>query len=684
MDSCPIGNSVCWFANEIGYSTTMASFDLHTEYQPAGDQPRAIQELVQGITAGVKHQVLLGATGTGKTFTIANVVEKIGKPTLVLCHNKTLAAQLFGEFKRLFPNNAVEYFVSYYDYYQPEAYVASSDTYIQKDSQINEVIDKLRHSATRSLLERNDVVIVSSVSCIYGLGSKEAYDDMLVHLALGAEVPREEIIAKLISIQYERNDHDFHRGAFRVRGDVIEVFPAHEESAAVRIEQFGDEVERLSVIAPLTGNVIQRLEKVAIYPASHYVVSQEQMNDAMVRIRDELRLSIAEFKSTGLLLEAQRIEDRTMLDLELIEETGRCAGIENYSRHLAGRDEGDPAPTLLDFFPDDWLLVIDESHVTVPQVRGMYKGDRSRKQNLVKFGFRLKSALDNRPLQFEEFQDLINQVIHVSATPAEYELSAAEGVVVEQIIRPTGLLDPQISVRPVAGQVDDLLEEIRCATELEQRVLVTVLTKRMAQELTSYYDDLGVKVRYLHSDIDTLERVEILRDLRFGEFDVLVGINLLREGLDIPEVALVAVLDADKEGFLRNRTSLLQTIGRAARNVDGRVILYGDRVTKSMKAAIDETDRRRGKQHSYNEANGITPVSIRRSVENPLGALLDGERVLAHIGSDLKETVKVEAIPETVAKLRLEMKAAAASLKFEDAAKLRDQIKQLERLFLAH
>jgi len=662
----------------------VAEFKLHTPYQPGGDQPDAIAALTAGVNDGVAHQVLLGATGTGKTFTIANVIANTGRPTLVLSHNKTLAAQLFGELKRFFPENSVQYFVSYYDYYQPEAYVASSDTYIQKDSLINERIDKLRHAATRALLERNDVIIVSSVSCIYGLGSREAYDGMLVQLEVGDEIPRRQLLRRLVDILYERNEADFHRGTFRARGDVIEVFPAHEDSVAVRIEMFGDEVERISTFDALRGTRIDDLEKVAIYPASHYVTPQEQLQRAVDSIRTELGGRLEDLRERGWLLEAQRLEERTMFDLEMIEETGRCSGIENYSRHLSGRTQGDAPPTLIEYFPEDWLLVVDESHVTIPQVGGMFRGDRARKEVLVRHGFRLPSALDNRPLQFGEFLEHVGQGIYVSATPGKWELGQTEGEVVEQIIRPTGLLDPEIEVRPATDQVDDLLGEIRKTAERNQRVLVTVLTKRMAQELTDYYRELGVRVRYLHSDIDTLERIEIVRDLRKGEFDVLVGINLLREGLDIPEVSLVAVLDADREGFLRNPTSLVQTIGRAARNVDGHVILYADKITVSMASAMDETARRREKQMAYNQEHGITPETIRKAIESPLAELLDGERVLAKTDAPPvpmmpgEDKVDPKTVGNTLRKLKRQMKEHAKRLEFERAAETRDRIKALE------
>lgn len=659
-------------------------FKLVSRFEPAGDQPQAIAELTQGVLSGEKHQVLLGATGTGKTYSIAQVIQNVGKPTLVLSHNKTLAAQLYGEFKRLFPDAAVEYFVSFYDYYQPEAYVPSSDVFIQKDSLINEQIDKLRHAATRSLLERKDVIIIASVSCIYGLGSREAYDNMLLRLEVGQEISREKILTKLVDILYDRNDADFHRGTFRVRGDVVEVFPAHEDSRAIRIELFGDEVERISIIDPLRGKRLETMEMTAIYPASHYVTPQDRMDKAMVAIEAELVVRLAELREKNQLLEAQRLEERTRFDLEMISETGRCSGIENYSRHLSGRPPGEPPPTLLEYFPPDWLLVIDESHVSVPQVGGMFKGDRSRKETLVRYGFRLPSAMDNRPLKFGEFEELMNQVIYVSATPSRYELEQTEGVIVEQIIRPTGLLDPTVEVRPVSQQVDDLFGELNSTIKNGNRALVTVLTKRMAQELTDYYQELGIKCRYLHSDIDTLERMEILRDLRLGEFDVLIGINLLREGLDLPEVALVAVLDADKEGFLRNRTSLVQTIGRAARNVDGHVILYGDKETRSMKAALDETNRRRVKQQAYNKEHGITPETIRKAIESPLAALLDEDRITVKTEKKAApiEGLSPDEVPATLKRLRTQMKKAARELEFEHAAELRDQIKSLEAWLL--
>jgi excinuclease ABC subunit B len=663
----------------------MPPFRLATDMKPAGDQPTAIAQLTEGLRDGLPHQVLLGATGTGKTFTIANVIQAYNRPTLVMAHNKTLAAQLFGELKSLFPDNAVEYFVSYFDYYQPEAYVPSSDTYIEKDSLINEHIDKLRHSATRSLLERTDVVIVASVSCIYGLGSPEAYDDMVLPIEVGDTIPRRKLLAKLVELQYTRNEQDLHRGTFRARGDVIEIVLAHESEKAVRIELFGDEVEAISEFDPLRNHKLGKLDKICVYPASHYVTPKEKIQRALDSIRSELQERLEDLRGKGLLLEAQRLEQRTMFDLEMIEQLGFCNGIENYSRHLTQRDAGVPPPTLLEYFRGDWLLVIDESHVTVPQIGGMYRGDRARKETLVKYGFRLPSALDNRPLTFEEFNEHVRHAIYVSATPSQWELGQAMGVVAEQVIRPTGLLDPEVEVRPASSQVDDLLGELRATIAKGHRCLVTTLTKRMAQELTDYYQELGLKVKYLHSDVDTLERMQILRELRLGEFDVLVGINLLREGLDLPEVALVAVLDADKEGFLRSDTSLIQTIGRAARNVEGHVILYADTITPSMKSAMDETTRRRAKQIAYNEANGITPRTIKKNIDSPLAAILDADYV--KVPKDAKELatlpqVTVEAIPGQIRRLRAEMKEAAAKLEFERAAELRDRVRKLEEMAL--
>ncbi len=663
----------------------MPPFRLATDMKPAGDQPTAIAQLTAGLRDGMPHQVLLGATGTGKTFTIANVIQAYNRPTLVMAHNKTLAAQLFGELKSLFPDNAVEYFVSYFDYYQPEAYVPSSDTYIEKDSLINEHIDKLRHSATRSLLERTDVIIVASVSCIYGLGSPEAYDDMVLPIEVGDTIPRRKLLSKLVELQYQRNEQDLHRGTFRARGDVIEIVLAHESEKAVRIELFGDEVEAISEFDPLRNVKLGKLDKICVYPASHYVTPKEKIQRAIDSIRTELQERLEELREKGLLLEAQRLEQRTTFDLEMIEQLGFCNGIENYSRHLTGRPPGEPPPTLLEYLRGDWLLVIDESHVTVPQIGGMFRGDRARKETLVKYGFRLPSALDNRPLTFEEFTGHVKHAIYVSATPSKWELDQAMGIVAEQVIRPTGLLDPVVEVRPAASQVDDLLGELRDTITKGHRCLVTTLTKRMAQELTDYYQELGLRVKYLHSDIDTLERMQILRELRLGEFDVLVGINLLREGLDLPEVALVGVLDADKEGFLRSDTSLIQTIGRAARNVEGRVILYADTITPSMRAAMDETTRRRAKQVAYNEAHGITPTTIKKNIESPLAALLDADYV--KVPKDAKELagmpqVTVEAIPGQIRRLRAEMKEAASKLEFERAAELRDRIRKLEEMAL--
>ena len=666
----------------------MTPFELVSEFSPQGDQPQAIEQLVEGVNMGLPRQVLLGATGTGKTFTIANVIAETQRPALVLAHNKTLAAQLYGELKALFPNNAVEYFVSYYDYYMPEAYVPVTDTFIEKTSSINEEIDRMRHAATRSLLERRDVIIVSSVSCIYGLGSAEAYYNQLVALEEGQRVDRDEVMAQLVSIQYDRNDYDFHRGTFRVRGDVIEVFPVHSEENAYRIEFFGDEVDALYEIDPLRGRKIQSLDKIAVYPGSHYVVGSRRIKESIVEIQDELRERLQQFNAEGKLLEAQRLEQRTMFDIEQLEQLGYCSGVENYSRFLTGREPGEPPPCLLDYFPKDWLLVVDESHVTIPQVSGMYRGDRSRKEVLVTHGFRLPSAMDNRPLKFEEFEGLVRQAIFVTATPGDWELEQSEGVVVEQIIRPTGLLDPVIEVRPAVDQVDDLLDEVRRTVDQGLRVLVTTLTKRMSEDLTDYLREVGVQVRYLHSDIDTIERTAILRDLRLGKFDVLVGINLLREGLDLPEVGLVTILDADKEGFLRNRTSLIQTIGRAARNSEGRVILYADRMTGSMTEAIDETDRRRAKQIAYNLEHGITPRTVTKSItdlEQVVDALIEDEKQRAEasiIAEALSQGDDRKDLERQVEKLRAEMKTHAGNLEFEKAAEVRDKMLTLEKLLL--
>ena len=661
----------------------MSRLKLVSDFEPKGDQPQAIEALSEGVLEGASHQVLLGVTGSGKTFTMANVIEKVQKPTLVISHNKTLAAQLYGEFKELFPENAVEFFVSYYDYYQPEAYIPSSDTYIEKDTLINDDIDKMRHSATRSLLERNDVIIVASVSCIYGLGSPEAYHGMLLYLEKGMAISREEILSKLVEIQYMRDDIDFHRGTFRVRGDVIEVFPAHEENKAIRIELFGDEVDALSEIDPLRGKVLQPLDKVPIYPGSHYVTFPDRMQIALQNIWQELKERVEWFRSQNKLLEAQRLEQRTNFDLEMLQELGYCQGIENYSRHLTGRKPGEPPPTLLDYYPKDYLLFIDESHVTIPQLIGMYRGDRSRKETLVEYGFRLPSALDNRPLMFEEFEKRINQVVYVSATPGNYEMKNAQGQLVEQIIRPTGLSDPALTVKPAKNQVDDLLEEIRKRVNKKERVLITTLTKRMAEDLTEYYADLGIRVKYLHSDIDTLDRVEIIRELRLGKFDVLIGINLLREGLDLPEVSLVAILDADKEGFLRSEKSLIQTFGRAARNVNGQVILYGDKMTTAMDQAILETDRRRKIQEEYNRVHGITPQTVKKSVRNILASIYEADYFTVPVVSDIKQGyVSLKEIPRMIEKLRKEMKEAASNLEFERAAELRDKIHHLEEMEL--
>ena len=659
------------------------TFKLVSEYQPQGDQPHAIRNLVQGVSKGKHHQLLLGATGTGKTFTIANVVEQVETPTLVLAHNKTLAAQLYGEFKELFPHNAIEYFVSYYDYYQPEAYVPSTDTFIEKDALINDEIDRMRHSATRSLLERDDVLVVASVSCIYGIGAAEVYKGMTLELRPGEDIERDKVLRRLVELQYERNDFDFSRGHFRVRGDVVEIFPVYEEERALRLEWFGDELEAIREIDPLRGKVVRELQKIRMFPASHYVTPPDRRAKAIASIQVELRERLAELETEGKLVERQRLEQRTMYDLEMLETVGMVKGIENYSRHLSGRKPGEPPPTLIDYFPNNFLLVVDESHQMIPQVGAMFRGDRARKSTLVDFGFRLPSAVDNRPLKFEEFEAQIATAIYVSATPANYELDKTEGEVVEQIIRPTGLVDPTIEVRPAGHQVDELLGEIRDRTDSGERVLVTTLTKRMAEDLTEYYQDLGIKIRYLHSDIDTLERADIIRDLRAGVFDVLVGINLLREGLDIPEVSLVAILDADKEGFLRAERSLIQTIGRAARNANGRVIMFADTVTASMKAAIDETDRRRERQIAYNKKHGITPKTIKKRIKDlreVAGFKLDYDESSTESASLEIEGQRVESqdFPKLREELRSQMKAAASELNFERAAELRDQIRLLE------
>jgi excinuclease ABC subunit B len=653
-------------------------FQLVSDFQPKGDQPTAVAELEAGLLRGDKHQVLLGVTGSGKTFSVASVLAKLNRPTLVLAHNKTLAAQLYQEFKAFFPRNAVEYFVSYYDYYQPEAYVPQSDTYIDKEATINDEIDRLRLSATRSLFERRDVVIVASVSCIYGLGSPEAYYGMLLFVRQGETLDRRDILAKLVEARYDRNDYELKRGTFRVRGDVIELVPAYEETG-IRIELFGDEVEGISSFDPLTGKTLGRLAQVAIYPSSHYVTPRPRLSDALKTIEAELIEHKALLEKEGKLLEAQRLYQRTMFDLEMLREVGHCHGIENYSRHLSGRRPGEPPPTLLDYMPKDALIVIDESHQSVPQVRGMYHGDRQRKQTLVEYGFRLPSALDNRPLNFEEFEQRLGQVMYVSATPGPYELQKAGGVVVEQVIRPTGLMDPKVDVRPVKGQVDDLLAEIRIRAARNERVLVTTLTKRMAEDLTEYYHDLGVRVRYLHSDIETLERVRILRDLRKGEFDVLVGINLLREGLDLPEVSLVAILDADKEGFLRSGGSLIQTIGRAARHVEGMAILYADKETDSMKSAMGETNRRRALQEQYNKEHGITPESIKKNIGELLSSVYEADYVgVPEVAESPEERFRtVEDLDKEIRALEKQMREAAKALEFEEAARLRDHIKDL-------
>ena len=657
-------------------------FDLRSEFTPQGDQPQAITQLTAGVADGQRYQTLLGVTGSGKTFTMANVIAQCQKPTLVIAPNKTLAAQLYNEFKELFPENAVRYFVSYYDYYQPEAYVPSTDTYIEKDASINDEIDKMRHSATKALLERNDVVIVASVSCIYGLGSPEAYFDMLVFLERDATADRDEILRKLVDIRYQRNDIDFHRGTFRARGDVVEIFPAYEESRAVRIEFFGDTVEAISEVDPLRGQVLRKLDKIAIYPASHYVTSSARMEQAVAAIRQELAERLGELRREDKLLEAQRLEQRTLYDLEMLKEMGFCPGIENYSRHLTGRSPGEPPPTLLNYFPPDWLLFIDESHVTVPQIGAMYRGDRSRKETLVNFGFRLPCALDNRPLNFQEFEALNRFVIYVSATPGDFELQKSAGVVVEQLIRPTGLVDPEIQVRPAGNQVDDLLDEIRQRVARNERVLVTTLTKKMAEDLTDYYREIGLRVRYLHSDIETLERIEIIRDLRRGVFDVLVGINLLREGLDLPEVSLVAILDADKEGYLRSERSLIQTIGRAARNVNGTVIMYADQVTESMRRAIDETNRRRGIQLEFNREHDITPQTVKKAIAESW-AEADYVDMSTIVAEESAEYVSLEQLPKQIADLERQMRKAAADLEFEQAAELRDRIQRLRQQELA-
>jgi len=662
----------------------MADFRLAAPFAPAGDQAAAIETLTGGIEAGEKHQILLGVTGSGKTFTMANVIARVRRPTLIIAHNKTLAAQLFQEFRAFFPDNAVEYFVSYYDYYQPEAYIPSSDTYIEKDSAINDAIDRMRHAATTALFERNDIVIVASVSCIYGLGSPEAYHQMMVFVEQGTTVDRDQVLRKLVEIQYERGDYDFYRGTFRVRGDVLEVFPAASDETAIRVSFFGDEVEAIHEVDPLTGKSLRQVPKVAIYPNSHYILPPERVSHALAGIERELEERLRELHAQGKLLEAQRLEQRTQFDLEMLREIGHCQGIENYSRHLSGRLPGQPPPTLLDYFPRDFLLIVDESHATVPQVGAMYEGDRTRKTTLVDYGFRLPSALDNRPLTFREFEHFMRRVVYVSATPGPYELGKTGGRVVEQVIRPTGLTDPEIQVRPAGNQVDDLLAEVRARAAAGERTLVTTLTKRMAEDLTSYYEELGVRVRYLHSDIKTIERTVLLRDLRKGVFDVLVGVNLLREGLDLPEVSLVAVLDADKEGFLRGYRALVQTSGRAARNVHGRVILYADRVTQAMRQAIDETDRRRHIQQAYNEAHGITPRGIVKGVGEGLAEVCEADYVTVPLEREGPAgEIDPADIPAEIERLTRDMKVAAKALEFEEAARLRDRIRALKEVDLA-
>lgn len=674
--------------------TFKKNFKLVTTFKPAGDQPKAIETIVANFNNGIKHQTLLGVTGSGKTFTMAHAISQLNVPALVLAPNKTLAAQLYAEMKELFPENAVEYFVSYYDYYQPEAYIPSSDTFIEKDSAINEQIDRMRHSATRSLFDRRDVIIVSSVSCIYGLGSPEAYQGMMVQISCEQKIKRDDFLKDLIRIQYSRNNVDFSRGNIRVRGDIVEVFPPYEEVRALRVEFFGDFIEKISWIDPLTSELLEELDQVGIYPGSHYTTGEDSLKSAIKTIQDELRGRIKELQTELKFLEAQRIEQRTYHDIEMIEQIGFCQGIENYSRHMTGRGPGEPPPTLIEYFPKDFITIIDESHITVPQIGAMYRGDRSRKMTLVNFGFRLPSALDNRPLNFQEFEKLMDKVVYVSATPANYELEKSEGLIIEQIIRPTGLIDPVIEVRPVKNQIDDLLKEIRIRVKKEERVLITTLTKRSAEDLTEYYESLGVKIKYLHSEIMTIERMEIIRDLRLGVFDVLVGINLLREGLDIPEVSLVGITDADKEGFLRSERSLIQTIGRAARNSNGQVILYADRITDSMKKAMDETSRRRTIQTQYNTDHGITPMSIKKKIREGLGNMFDGSvgayKIAKNIAGEkdkvgdklLKFSDKPNKIGQEIDKLKVKMKKLSSDLEFEEAAKIRDEIKRLQILEL--
>ncbi|MNJ94758.1 UvrABC system protein B [compost metagenome] len=669
--------------------TYKKNFQLVSEFKPSGDQPKAIQEIKENFEAGLKHQTLLGVTGSGKTFTMAHTIANLNQPALVLAPNKTLAAQLYSEFKELFPHNAVEYFVSYYDYYQPEAYIPTTDTYIEKDSAINEQIDRMRHSATRSLFDRRDVIIVSSVSCIYGLGSPEAYEGMMIQIVSNTEMKRDHLLKELIRIQYQRNNIDFSRGTVRVRGDNVEIFPPYEEERAVRVEFFGDYIERLSWIDPLTGQVLEEMDQVGIYPGSHHVTSEDNLKRAIGTIQEELRHRLVDLNKDLKLLEAQRLEQRTYYDIEMMEQMGFCQGIENYSRHMTGRGPGEPPPTLLEYFPKDFVTFIDESHVTVPQIGGMYRGDRARKMTLVEHGFRLPSALDNRPLNFQEFETMMDKVVYVSATPGTYEFQKSEGIIVEQIIRPTGLIDPIVEVRPVKHQVDDLLKEIRDRVKKQERVLITTLTKRSSEDLTEYYESLGIKVKYLHSEIKTVERTEILRDLRLGVFDVLIGINLLREGLDIPEVSLVGITDADKEGFLRSERSLVQTIGRAARNINGRVILYGDTITDSMRKAMGETDRRRRIQQDYNEAHGITPQTIKKKIKEGLGDMFDGSLGVSPLNEERRGLAafnkfvgEPDKLAKEIDKLRAKMKEYSANLEFEEAAKIRDEIKRLQILEL--
>jgi len=670
------------------------NFKMVSTFEPAGDQPKAIENIVKNFNNGIKHQTLLGVTGSGKTFTMAHAITQLNVPALVLAPNKTLAAQLYAELKELFPENAVEYFVSYYDYYQPEAYIPSSDTFIEKDSAINEQIDRMRHSATRSLFDRRDVIIVSSVSCIYGLGSPEAYQGMMVQISCEQKIKRDDFLKELIRIQYSRNNVDFSRGNIRVRGDIVEIFPPYEEVRALRVEFFGDFIEKISWIDPLTSELLEELDQVGIYPGSHYTTGEESLKSAIKTIQSELQIRLKELQTDLKFLEAQRLEQRTYHDIEMIEQIGFCQGIENYSRHMTGRAPGEPPPTLIEYFPKDFITIVDESHITIPQIGGMYRGDRSRKSTLVNFGFRLPSALDNRPLNFQEFEKLMDKVVYVSATPAKYELEKSEGLIIEQIIRPTGLIDPLIEVRPVKNQIDDLLKEIRDRVKKSERVLITTLTKRSAEDLTEYYESLGVKIKYLHSEILTIQRMEIIRDLRLGVFDVLVGINLLREGLDIPEVSLVGITDADKEGFLRSERSLIQTIGRAARNSNGQVILYGDRITDSMKKAMDETSRRRLIQSNYNAKNNITPMTIKKKIREGLGNMFDGSVGAYKIAKELsgekdkiserlqKFSDKPNKIGQEIIKLKEKMKKLSAELEFEEAAKIRDEIKRLQILEL--